>query len=314
MLEIALPKPGSPPAPGAGCIVAVDAGATKTAALALDLATGERRRGLAAAGNPEAVGLAAATDHLLLAATEASGGQAIDALLIACAGTDIEDLHRAVTARTAEVRHLDLVNDVVGAWGAATGGDDGVALICGTGSHGVGVAGGRAIRVGGWGHVFGDEGSAWELGRAAIAARLRMLDGRQAPTALADLLDAQLGEPEDAIPALYRSASMKSDVAALAPVVDAAAAAGDPVATAIIEQAAADLVAHIAALATALQLGPTATVGLVGSTWRSESLLAAFRAGVAALDHPIAGAEPAPTEREPVEGTLLLLERALGLR
>lgn len=314
MLEIALPRRASVPTTQGACIVAIDAGGTKTAALALDLATGERRSGLAGAGNPESAGLQAATEQLLAAADQAAGGKPIDALLIACAGTGIEDLRAALQARAAQIRHVDLVNDVIGAWGAATGGEDGIALICGTGSHAVGVAAGRALRVGGWGHIFGDEGSAWELGRAAIAVRLAMLDGREPVTPLAALLDARLGDPELAVPALYRAENQKSQVAALAPIVDAAAAAGDPAATRIVEQAAAALVGHIAALGRELAFDASTTIGLVGSTWRSAQLREAFLAGVAALELPIAGATPAPTERDPVEGTLLLLERALGLR
>lgn len=313
MIEIALPRPATAPTSDQACIVAIDAGATKTAALSLDLATGARRTGLAAAGNPESSGLQAATDHIMEAAAEAAGGREIDSLLIACAGTDIADLRAALTKRCADVRHLDLVNDVIGAWGAVTGGDDGVAVICGTGSHAVGVAGGRALRVGGWGHIFGDEGSAWELGRAALSARLRMLDGRLPVTPLAALLDERLGDPEVGIAALYRSPKVKSDVAALAPVIDAAVQAGDPVAKAIIDEGAQALVDHIAALARDLQLGGDTTIGLVGSTWQAQALRDAFTAGVAALDSPIAAVTPLPAEREPVEGVLILLERALGL-
>lgn len=313
MLEIALPRPADGPPPKTGCIVAIDAGATKTAALALDLQRGERRSGRADAGNPESVGLVAATEHVLAAAEAAAADSPITAMLVACAGTSVDDLRGELTARAPQIRHLDLVNDVIGAWGAATGGEDGIALICGTGSHAVGVAGDRALRVGGWGHIFGDEGSAWELGRAALAARLRMLDGRADETPLAAMLDAQLGDPQVAVPELYRSPNLKSQVAALAQVVDAAQRAGDPVAAQIIEQAAADLAGHIAALGRALPFDGSTTIGLVGSTWKAAALLEAFQRHVAALELPVSGAPAAPTAREPVEGTLILLQRALGL-
>ena len=51
-------------------------------------------------------------------------------------------------------------------------------LISGTGSIGLGYADGKRFRVGGWGHLVGDEGSGYALGRAVLKLCTHMIDGR----------------------------------------------------------------------------------------------------------------------------------------
>ncbi len=52
-------------------------------------------------------------------------------------------------------------NDMVCAWAGSLGGEDGINIVAGTGSIGYGERRGRSARAGGWGEVFGDEGSAY---------------------------------------------------------------------------------------------------------------------------------------------------------
>ena len=55
----------------------------------------------------------------------------------------------------------------------------GCILIAGTGSIGFGVnEAGETARVGGFGHLIDDEGSGYALGRDALSAAVRALDGR----------------------------------------------------------------------------------------------------------------------------------------
>ena len=51
-------------------------------------------------------------------------------------------------------------------------------LISGTGSIGLGYADGKRFRVGGWGHLVGDEGSGYALGRDVLKLCTHMIDGR----------------------------------------------------------------------------------------------------------------------------------------
>ena len=64
-----------------------------------------------------------------------------------------------------------------------------MALVAGTGSVAYGRnAAGKTARAGGWGYLAGDEGSAYWIGREALAALALALDGRGPPTALLTML------------------------------------------------------------------------------------------------------------------------------
>jgi hypothetical protein len=78
------------------------------------------------------------------------------------------------------------VHDSVIAIYAATLGRPGIVVNAGTGSFAAGIgADGRTIRAGGWGNIIDDEGSAYDIGKLAIRAALRALDGAERKTAIA---------------------------------------------------------------------------------------------------------------------------------
>jgi N-acetylglucosamine kinase-like BadF-type ATPase len=131
----------------------------------------------------------------------------------------------------------------------ALAGGAGVAVIAGTGSIAVGRnARGTLARAGGWGHIIGDEGSGYTIGRACLQAAARAADGRGPQTLLLDLLMRQweLKHPSDMIDTVYTTED-KARIAQLAMSVFAAARAKDTVARRIIAQAADEL--HRAAIA-----------------------------------------------------------------
>ena len=72
--------------------------------------------------------------------------------------------------------HVD--NDMVCGWAGSLGAIDGINVIAGTGSMTYGENAGRGVRCGGWGELFGDEGSAHWIGIAGLNAFSRMSDGR----------------------------------------------------------------------------------------------------------------------------------------
>jgi len=132
----------------------------------------------------------------------------------------------------------------------AFGDGPGIIVIAGTGSVAFGRANdGTRARCGGWGAVFGDEGSGAWLGKRALGVVAAAADGREGPTALTGsiLTAAEIGSPEDLI--AWSIAASTTSLAALAPVVMTTAAAGDPRAIALVSLAAEELVIHIRALA-----------------------------------------------------------------
>ena len=61
-------------------------------------------------------------------------------------------------------------------------------IVAGTGSIAYGEYAGRHARAGGWGDLFGDEGSAFWIAREGLRLFSRMSDGRAARGPLYDLL------------------------------------------------------------------------------------------------------------------------------
>ena len=132
----------------------------------------------------------------------------------------------------------------------AFGDGPGIIVIAGTGSiaYGRGSDGAHA-RCGGWGPVFGDEGSGAWIGRRALGMVAAAADGREPATALSGsiLTAAEVNSPEELIP--WAIAGNATTIAGLAPVVLATAASGDARANALVALAAEELVVHVRALA-----------------------------------------------------------------
>lgn len=132
----------------------------------------------------------------------------------------------------------------------AFGEGPGIIILAGTGSiaHGRGIDGSLA-RCGGWGPVFGDEGSGMWIGKRALGIVAAAADGREGPTALTGsiLTAAEVNTPDELIP--WAIAASTTTIASLAPVVLATAVAGDPRANALVSLAAEELVVHVRALA-----------------------------------------------------------------
>ena len=225
----------------------VDGGGSKTLAVVVDAEGRERGRATAGSSNYTVVGLDRAVAHIREAvsgaAQAASAEPPVCAAWIGLAGVDRPG------ARDMLLPHLrplagdvTLGNDaelVLGALNHAVG----VAIIAGSGSIVLGRdATGRTTRAGGWGHLIGDEGSGYEIGRAALQAAARAADGRGPATALLDafLRHWNLADPIDMIAHVYGDAE-KPRIAGLASLVFAAARAGDRAASKIVAAAAGEL-------------------------------------------------------------------------
>lgn len=308
------PRPG---ADGEGrYVMGVDGGATKTLAAVLDLQEQALHLGHGASSNADAVGARAATGSLLRATGEALdragvAPERLDGAVLAIAGTDTEAV--AAHVRAARPQEWVVVNDVVGAWAAATGGLPGVGAISGTGSNVFGVGPeGRSWRAGGWGHILGDQGSGYWLATHSLRAALADRDGSGPRTALSDAAAEFFGvrSVEALATLVYSKPLSKGEIAAFAIETARAAHAGDEVACALYEQAAGELGAQIVAVIEQANLQGEFPVGLIGS---------AFKAGAVFVDPLTAllrGAAPqvrvAVVEMAPVGGCLLLAARVAG--
>lgn len=210
--------------------------------------------------------------------------------------------------------HVRIVHDTVIALAGAIRERPAAVVIAGTGSAGYGESvHGEAIRAGGFGYLFGDEGSSFAIARTALGAAMRLTDRG----VLTDLGAAALAyfDVSD-LRALARAVALRRisrpQVAGFARVVLDAARLGDPEARGIVDDAAAALTG-LAQLIVEQLGGPDRApvpVAFVGGLMDN----AAFRADVEAR---ICNATPlaravAPLS-EPVVGAALLAFDAAGL-
>ena len=244
----------------------VDGGGTKTRAVVVDAHGVEVGSALSGGANAHVVGVESAVTQVIAAAEQVARRAGVRmpfaAAWLGLAGLDTPADSAALAPRfTALASVVHLVNDaelLLSALPAQVG----VALIAGTGSIAVGrnVAG-VATRVGGWGHLLGEEGSGYAIGSAALNAAVRAADGRGEPTDLLQRILTMWGlsAAPDLIERVYAEANSggASLVAQVAPVVFEAAREGDRVAQRIVRREAVELAR--AAVVAGDQLGFGAT-------------------------------------------------------
>ena len=180
------------------------------------------------------------------------------------------------------------VNDMVCGWAGSLGASDGINVIGGTGSMTYGERQGFGVRVGGWGELFGDEGSGYWIATRGLNAFTRMSDGRLPRGPLHALLLERTGIAHDLdLIGLVLTDWQKerTRIAALSSTVAAAAEAGDPVAAGILKEAGAEFAGLVDATRVQLGYGPgdEVAVSYSGGVFRSESVLASFTAALDAL-------------------------------
>lgn len=165
----------------------------------------------------------------------------IDSVCIGIAGYTVplvtDWVERTLATILGGAPKLLVAGDVEIALDAAFPGGPGVLIIAGTGSNFLGrTTSGALINVGGWGPALGDEGSGYWIGSAALRAALRARD-RGEPTYLLDKICAHWGCRDLNHLVELAHAVPPPDFANLAPVVAAAAEAGDITAATVLQAA-----------------------------------------------------------------------------
>src|SRR5262245_49870167 len=316
-------------------LLAIDGGGSRTRCLAITRA-----------GHTLGAGESGASNHLLvdLAIVKASLEEAINAALaqaglkrndIVCvsaglAGVDydgsgaaeMEELFRWLGFARAVVN-----GDMVIAHAGALGGGPGVLALAGTGSAILGIdANGRRVKIGGWGPVYGDEGSAYSISQQALRAAARAYDGRGPQTALTPAIIKALGlnDFRETVARVYIEKMEPREIASLCRVAYQSAEAGDEAARAIFLEAGADLAEGvIAALRQLDPISENSPVSYQGSVLeacalaresfgaklreqfpqlsvqppRATPVIGAYQLGCAAMDWPF----PAERENSPQE-------------
>jgi N-acetylglucosamine kinase-like BadF-type ATPase len=179
-------------------------------------------------------------------------------------------------------------NDMLCGWAGSLAGADGINVIAGTGSMTYGRRAGAGVRVGGWGELFGDEGSGYWIGIRALRAFSKMSDGRAERGPLYDVLSRALALDADIDLVglvLDQWQGSRQQIAALAPAVREAAISGDRCAQAVLTAAAAELVGLVEATRRRLGFssGEVVPVSYSGGIFAMPEVRDAFLAGIDAL-------------------------------
>ncbi|MGV9281080.1 N-acetylglucosamine kinase [Streptomyces sp. NPDC003730] len=244
-------------------VLAVDAGNSKTdvAVVAADGEVLATARG--GAFRPPAVGVERAVDTLADAvarAFAAAGVASVEHVSACLANADLpveeEQLAAALRARGwgagVEVR-----NDTFAVLRAGVREPLGVAVVCGAGVNCVGMRpDGRTARFPAIGRISGDWGGGWGLAEEALWHAARAEDGRGGPTELARTLPAHfgLGSMYALVEALHLRRIEPVRRHELTPVLFATAAGGDPLARAVVDRQADEVVAMATVALTRLGL------------------------------------------------------------
>lgn len=249
----------------------VDGGGTKTAIVLVDQDGNELARDTTTTSNAAVVGHDKAGDTLrnLIASTAATAGIELPLTGVWCglSGSDRPEDHALLRPRLEDLTEtLAMTNDAELAVGGLPN-RVGVAMVSGTGSIAFGRnAEGKRHRSSGWGHVFGDYGSGYDVARKGLQAFSAYIDGYGPETSLVQRFTEywQLPEPYSLINRVYDPKTTKGDIARLSRIVADEAAKGDSVSQQILKDVAADLAVYADAVARKLGLGPTIDLALVG--------------------------------------------------
>lgn len=181
----------------------------------------------------------------------------------------IEKALRRVWPKAGAVRVMEDTRSVLA---AAFGDGPGIVVIAGTGSN---IAGQKSAshpidKAGGWGHLFSDHGSAYDIARRGLELAYARYDHEAKPSILAREFLTTCGKRgmEEMVPFLLADVS-KTTVAKWAPCVFRAAGKGDPDARMLLDEATTILAEKAAILAWRLKIAQP-QVALVGGLFENQ--------------------------------------------
>jgi len=226
--------------------VGIDGGGSKTEFVLFE-EDGTVRKVIRLSGsNPNDRGLDASMDVLLGGMEQLLAGRTPKAVFAGIAGSSTSDLRTAIATQLQDRfrTHVSVDTDAANVLSCGTNPDNAMAIICGTGSCVFVRKKEDRYRLGGWGFLLDQAGSAYDVGKDGIRCALGAEDGLQERTLMTERISEVLGgNPYDGIPVIYKKG--RSYIASLAPIVVEAAAEGDACALQVLDQNADRLAALI---------------------------------------------------------------------
>lgn len=219
-------------------LVGIDAGGTKTDVVLCNGAGEVLGRTFRGTGNPNDIGTLACAQMMLDGIRDLCGERTPDAVFAgvsgAGSGNNSQEIRRALLSALQNSR-VEVGTDALNLLASGKSEGDTAALICGTGTALFLERAGELKRIGGWGYLFDDGGSAYDLGRGAIRAALAVEEGLIEECPLYRRLTESLGrDAHAALADIYKGG--KAHVASFAQMTVECAESGDGVAQRILMQ------------------------------------------------------------------------------
>ena len=214
--------------------IAVDSGGTKTDSVLFDECGHIHSRSLTAGCNAMDIGIDHACTHLLSVIQDLAAKLPPDGILTAVySGVAATDYFNGALGTFVQPHFpgvkMRFEDDAVNLISGTLGHQNGCCIVGGTGSSLYARIDGNIIHLGGWGYLIDTGGSGYAIGRDAILAAFRYVDGRGPKTLLYDLIQDQMkAPPEKNIPTIY--AGGRPYIASFARTVFQARREGDAVA------------------------------------------------------------------------------------
>ena len=163
-----------------------------------------------------------------------------------------------------------LYSDAYAAMLGALAGEDGILMIAGTGSIALSKRGDETFRCGGFGYRYGDEGSAYSIGKALISRALKEADGRLDKSIISDLVADYFDGIGFNI--IATSDFSRDKIAGLAAAASKYVENSDSVRD-IFLAAAKEISLHIKAIGKKFETGKKIKVSYIGGVFRTEYIL-----------------------------------------
>ncbi|HVF26838.1 MAG TPA: BadF/BadG/BcrA/BcrD ATPase family protein [Pyrinomonadaceae bacterium] len=231
-----------------------------------------------------------------------------------CAMTGGAEFKEEIISSVLRARHLKVGHDAPAALAGAMAGEPGIIMIAGTGAVAYGEnSRGENARAGGWGHLFGDEGSAYWMAKEGVRRAMMAEDSLTGRTDLQRLalMHFQKASLRALALSVYGEEISRDQLATFAETVHAAALAGDTASHNIISEAARSLAALAGVVINKLYSdSESARVACVGGVFRGGLARASF---AAVLNEKTPNAGIVEPRFDPPTGALLLAYRAAGL-
>src|SRR5690625_4536372 len=215
-------------------VLGIDGGGTKTTGIIVDKDGNVVAEATVGASNPNIVGQEDLISRFTELITtfeneEAASFKRLTQVFAGISGAGHANAQQQIQAVIRKIltatEPITVDNDAIIGLYAGTLGRPGIVQIAGTGSitYGINEKGCRG-RVGGWGHLVGEEGSGYAIGHAGLQAAFSAYDGLEKATQLhEDIRDyLKVATLPDAIPKIYQVKNPKEIIASLGPVVMAA--------------------------------------------------------------------------------------------